>query len=283
MAGVGHRSDSGTFKQCCILKIPYGTITASLMATCGLVISTLALMHSTSITHRIFYELLHRNLLWFNDLKVVLVIFAAIIGVIIMVNVMVGFATTGKGDEMRSSGCRCCCTRGSATSCVVKFVFAINYIIYYIVFIITMSLVIGLFVCYIMSRLCNDGRYATVSTHETGFVQPNINPAENEQQIDLRQFSPLIGLRSNETNLLLFKDYRLKKLCIDYMGSLNFYVILGSIGYCLMCIGFMNYLINLSINWVRISTKQKYAELIYINGAEMTAFCEPDSIDDRRY
>ena len=63
--------------------------------------------------------------------------------------------------------------------------------------------------------------------------------------------------------------------------SLTFYVILCTSGLLLMCIGFMNYLINLSVNWVRISTKQKYAELIYINGAEMTAFGDPNH--DCRY
>lgn len=221
----------------------------------------------------------------FNDLKVVYVILTAVLGVIIVVNLLVGFATTGKSNKSRAPGCRICgCTRGTATSCVVKTVFVVNYIIYYLVLAVTLALVVALFICYIMSRLCNEGRYVTVSTHETGYIPPNINFAENNQQIDLRQFAPLMSLRPNETNLLLFQNYRLKKLCIDYMSSLTFYVILGTVGFLLMCCGFMNCLINLSVNWVRISTKQKYAELIYINGAEMTAFGDPGPvIEERRY
>jgi hypothetical protein len=271
--------------KCCILRLPYGTITATLLTICGLAISITALLQSTSITDRLFHELLHRKLFWFNDLKVVYVILTAALAVIIVVNLLVGFATTGKGDKARAPGCRVCgCSRGTATSCVVKSIFVVNYILFYLILALTLCLVVCLFICYVMSRLCNEGRYVTVSTHETGYVQPNINFAENNQQIDLRQFAPLLHLRSNETNLLLFQNYRLKKLCIDYMSSLTFYVILGSVGFLLMCAGFMNYLINLSVNWVRISTKQKYAELIYINGAEMTAFGDPGPVvEDRRY
>jgi len=140
------------------------------------------------------------------------------LSIIIVVNLLVGFATTGRGDKQRG-GCRVCgCTRGTATSCVVRSIFVLNYVIYYLIIAVTLALVIALFVCYVMSRLCNEGRYVTVSTHETGFTPLTSNVAEADQQIDLRQFAPLLHLRSNETNLLLFRDYRLKKLCIDYMS-----------------------------------------------------------------
>lgn len=68
----------------------------------------------------------------------------------------------------------------------------------------------------------------------------------------------------------------MKRLCGDYISALTFYIILCSVGMTLVCIGFVNFIINLSVNWARTSTKQKYAELMYLNGAEMTAFNDGD-------
>ena len=208
------------------------------------------------------------------------IILTTLVAVIVTVNLTIGFATTGKGDKERPSGCRsCCCGRGYATGCVVRTVFVLNYILYYLILALTLLFAVVLFCCFAVSRLCNDGRYTTVNPTEAVFLG-QVNYAENLQQIDLRQLSPLLGLRANETNLMLFRDHRLKKLCVDYMSSLLFYVLLTSIGFLLMSIGFVNYLVTLSINWVRRTTKQKYAELFYINGAEMIAFGGDDAQPD---
>ena len=208
------------------------------------------------------------------------IILTTLVAVIVTVNLTIGFATTGKGDKERPSGCRsCCCGRGYATGCVVRTVFVLNYILYYLILALTLLFAVVLFCCFDVSRLCNDGRYTTVNQTEAVFLG-QVNYAENLQQIDLRQLSPLLGLRANETNLMLFRDHRLKKLCVDYMSSLLFYVLLTSIGFLLMSIGFVNYLVTLSINWVRRTTKQKYAELFYINGAEMIAFGGDDAQPD---
>lgn len=213
-------------------------------------------------------------------MRVACIILAIVIAIIVFVNLTVGFATTGKTDKERPSSCRsCCCSRGYATGCVVKTVFVINYILYYLILALTLAFAVLLFSCFCMSRLCNEGRYTTVVPSEAVFLG-QVNYAENLQQIDLRQLSPLLALRANETQLMLFKDHRLKKLCVDYMSSLLFYVLLASIGSLLMTIGFVNFLITLSINWVRRTTKQKYAELFYINGAEMIAFGGDDVQND---
>lgn len=220
------------------------------------------------------------SLIRLSDVRVGCIILTVFVAIIVTVNLTVGFATTGKSDKERPSSCRsCCCSRGYATGCVVKTVFVINYILYYTILALTLCFAVLLFCCYCMSQLCNEGRYTTVNPTDAVFLG-QVNYAENLQQIDLRQLSPLLSLRANETNLLLFKDHRLKKLCVDYMSSLLFYVLLASIGSLLMSIGFVNFLITLSINWVRRTTKQKYAELFYINGAEMIAFGGDDIPND---
>lgn len=50
--------------RCCLLRLPYGTITASLLTICGLVIATTSLIQSTSIADRLFLELLHQKYIW---------------------------------------------------------------------------------------------------------------------------------------------------------------------------------------------------------------------------
>lgn len=195
-----------------------------------------------------------------------------------MINLTVGFATTGNDDKDRSGTC----CRGCATGCVVKTVFAINYLLFIVIFTATIIFAILLFICFITRSLCNDGRYVTFNREESVYLG-TANYAENLQQIDLRQFSPLLNMKGNETQLLLFRDHRLKKLCTDYMPGILFYVILVSLGFVLMTIGFVHFLVNLSINWVRRTTTQKYAELFYINGAEMIAFGGDDQEIGHRY
>src|SRR5947208_2036424 len=101
--------------------MPYGTITATLLSICGLVTAITAVYKATGIAERLFLELLLQQYLWLNDLRVGYIIFASVIGVVILVNLTVGFATTGTDDKERRRGCdTCCCARGSATGCVVK-------------------------------------------------------------------------------------------------------------------------------------------------------------------
>lgn len=124
-----------------------------------------------------------------------------------------------------------------------------------------------LFICYVLSALCNES--ASLSGD---IIQPTPNvPTESRLRIDLQLFGPVINLPSNETGLLDFKDVRLQKLCVDYISGLMFHSILCAIGFLLSCVGFVNYLINFSVNAAKLSTKQKFEELIYLN-SELASF-----------
>ncbi|XP_074601143.1 uncharacterized protein LOC141855130 isoform X2 [Brevipalpus obovatus] len=255
----------------CLLGIPYGTILATLMSLCGIAIVTVSLLESTAISDQLLFELLHRKFLWFNDLKVIYIILCVLLLIIVLINLLVGCMTTGRRTTNHtgggpSVGCGLC---GPATGCLVKTIFILNYILFYAIVALTLIFAIALFVCFIMSSLCTDGK--TVS-ESYGTMPPSSEVSDSNQQLNLRLFAPLLGLRANETDYLLFKDHKLKKFCIDYLSSLYLYVTLCFAGFLLLCIGFLNYLINLSVNWARVTTSQKCAELIYLNSAEMTAF-----------
>ncbi|XP_015795804.1 uncharacterized protein LOC107372151 [Tetranychus urticae] len=268
-------SSKACFKSC-LLRIPYGTVLATILALCGVAIILVSLLESTAIADRLIFELLHRKYLWFNDFKVVYIIFCAFLSAIILINLMIGCMTTGRNTSHYTGqpGCTFC---GSATSCLVKCVFIANYILFYLILALTIAFTVALFICYIMSRLCSEGR-----TYDEPNGSNHLPPSEvtdSSQQLNLKLFAPLLNIKPNETDhLLVFEGYKLKKLCVDYLSNLYLYIILCFVGFLLLCSGFLNYLINLSINWARITTSQKCAELIYLNSAEMTAFGD-DSIE----
>ena len=211
-------------------------------------------------------------------MKVWYIVLAIFIILIVTINLIIGFATTGRSgtNKGRSNApCRACgCTRASTTTFIIKSTFVINYILFYFILVLAFIVFTTLFICYVLTTLCNEGtRIIPINYQENNL---NFNLQASHHYIDLRQFSPLLSLRSNETEYLYFKDDRLKRLCGDYISALTFYIILCSVGMTLVCIGFVNFIINLSVNWARTSTKQKYAELMYLNGAEMTAFNDGD-------
>ena len=54
----------------CLLRIPYATILSTLISTCGLIIGFVALFDATYILEHFTHDLLQRDLLILNDLKV---------------------------------------------------------------------------------------------------------------------------------------------------------------------------------------------------------------------
>lgn len=180
------------------------------------------------------------------------------------------------------SSCGFC---GKLTTILLKMIFGLNYVLFLTIFILTLLGSVALFSCYIMSRLCNDGlAYSSDSissspiTSFSSSTPPTTNniaeveTADTTQSLNLKMLGPLLAVRANETSLLLFKGHRLKKLCIDYISSLYLYLILTFTGFLLLTWGFINFLINLSVNMARITTRRKCAELIYINSPEMANF-----------
>lgn len=50
--------------KCFLFRLPYGTITASLMAVCGMIVSGCSIAKATKISEKMFFDLLQRNYLW---------------------------------------------------------------------------------------------------------------------------------------------------------------------------------------------------------------------------
>ena len=52
------------FCRNCFLRLPYGTITSTLFAVSGLLISIVTILHSTNIVDRLAHDLLRRKFYW---------------------------------------------------------------------------------------------------------------------------------------------------------------------------------------------------------------------------
>ncbi|XP_074596886.1 uncharacterized protein LOC141851966 [Brevipalpus obovatus] len=265
--------------QSCFLRLPYGSILATLISVCGVVIALVSLGQSTAILDRILTELLHRKQIWHQEARWLYSSFSIMISVVVLINLLIGCMTTGRHiTSYRSPGSGSFCDK--LASILFRTIFAINYALFFIILVLTIAFAIILFSCFIMSKLCSDGHTysdpaSSVATSMGGSSTAAVHPMEisdNNNQLNLKILAPIINLKGNDTNLLIFKGHRLKKLCIDYVSSLYLYVILTFSGFMLLSCGFLNFLINLSVNWARITTRRKCAELIYINGPEMTGF-----------
>ena len=258
----------------CLLRIPYATILSTLISTCGLIIGLAALYDATTILERFTTDLLQRNYLFLNDLKIAYIFVALFIIIVIIFNLVIGFVATDqslyRATESPSNRPRnCCavsCVKSSTAVCLLQTFLAFNYIIYYILLLITIASFIALYTSYVATILCNEAPAINYNIDAHAKI-----PTEADKLLDLRQFAPVMGVRSNETELLYFKGQRFQRLCLDYVSKLNFHVILCTIGFLLACAGFVNYLINFSVNSAKLSTKQKFIELIYLN-SELSPF-----------
>lgn len=206
-----------------------------------------------------------------NDLKVFLLFVACFIAVIILINLSIGFATSSSRLNTKRSRRDCFCSRHSTTNCLIRFVFLINQLIFFLVLILLIIFCITSFVFFILTVLCTDENRTTEAllNNDKSF---DLAQSNNNQGINLQPFGSLLMFNSNETHLLLFKDNRLKILCRDYVSTLTLYNLITLLGILLLYIGFHCYLINLTVNRIRISTYKKYTELLYLNGTEMNTF-----------
>lgn len=193
------------------------------------------------------------------------------ISVVVLINLLIGCMTTGRRiTHYRSPGSGSLC--GKLTIILFRTIFIINYVLFLAILLMAIIFSIVLFTCWVMSTLCSDGHIYSTDTTTSTVTGNNHEVSDSNQQLNLKIIAPLMNLKANETNLLVFKGHRLKKLCVDYISSLYLYVLLTFSGFILLSCGFLNFLINLSVNWARITTRRKCAELIYINGPEMTSF-----------
>lgn len=188
------------------------------------------------------------------------------ISVIILVNLIIGFATSFLRFNGKPNQRMCFCSRHSTTNCLIRFVFLVNQLVFIIFFLLFLAFTLTTFSLYILKTLCNSEQIATE-------VEKTFDAAHVEHSINLQPFASIFQFSPNDTSLLLFKENRLKTFCRDYVSTLILYTLIAFLGILLLFIGFYCYSINLTVNRIRIATYRKYTELLYLsNCTEMNAF-----------
>lgn len=270
----------------CFLSLPYATITSTFLVISGMIISFISVHYLAGVFDRLSQDLFYKRYLWINELRVGLLFVGGFLAIIIITNLIIGFATSSSNLESKAGegggGCANC-TRHSTTNCLVRFVFLLNQLIFTVVLLLVLLFTLTSFVCYLLSTLCDDRSiiepsYPLTNMHESGPVSAFDQQPPNS--INLQPFAPLLLFKGNETSLLLFRDYRLKSLCRDYIGTLMLYNLISLLGVCLLYFGFHCYLINLTVNRIRLASFKKYTELLYLScGTEMNTFPHDTSYD----
>ena len=154
------------------------------------------------------------------------------------------------------------------SSLVQKILYLVNHLTLYIMFALTLIVTIIVFTFTILKSLCNEGsnvpKTMPLDPYKIGF-----NPGEIGQYLDLREFTPLINLRSNETMYLYFQNDRLKILCDDYVSTLYVYNIIFFASQILTIYTMFNIVTTYSFNISRNITKKKLQELYFLNNNEL--------------
>lgn len=204
-------------------------------------------------------------------MRVLLMFIGAFVAILMMINLIIGFATSSvkldpKGIERK----QCFCSRHSATNCLIRLIFLLNQFVHLIILILLIIFSLSAFSLYLTGTIC---------THETN---NSMNDPHNGQdskygeslqnQINLQPFSGLLFFQPRQSEMLIFRENRLKVLCRDFVPTLTLYNLITLLGLALLYIGFHSYLINLTVNRIRISTYKKYTELLYLNSTEMQIF-----------
>lgn len=203
----------------------------------------------------------------------ILLFIGCFISVIILVNLIIGFATSSlKLDAKVKNKDACFCSRHSTTNCLIRFIFLVNLIIFITVLLLLILFCIFTFVFYVLTTLCNNENGVTdpsvMNTYDRSF-----EPYHTNHVINLQPFAPMLSFSANETHLLLFKDNRLKTLCRNYVATLTLFNLIALLGIALLFFGYLCYLINLTVNRIRIATFKKYTELLFLNsGTELSTF-----------
>ncbi|KAF7488328.1 hypothetical protein SSS_00997 [Sarcoptes scabiei] len=257
----------------CFLNFPYATITSTLLVIAGLVISITSIFHLIGIVDRLSQDLFYKHLPWSNEFKVVLFFLVGFVSVIILINLIIGFATSFLRFDGKPTQKMCYCSRNSTTNCLIRFIALLNQLIFVLIFVIFILFTLITFTLYILRTLCNSVQISNELEKTFDNTTTSTEQYQQSHSINLRPFANLLELQSNETNLLVFEDIRLKTLCRDYISTLILYDLISFLGIFLLFIGFYCYSINLTVNRIRIATYKKYTELLYLsNCTEMNAF-----------
>jgi len=244
-------------------KVPYLSTIFFMLFLCGISIAIVCVLKIANIFALFGYHMFKRNYLWLKDVKIFLISFYAYTIILMIYNLVIAYRSTAIVSLNRRSRIYCL-----DSSLVQKILLVINHLTLITVFGLSMIVTVIVFVFTTLKSLCTDGanvpKTLPLDPYKIGF-----NPGEIGQLLDLREFAPLIKLRSNETMYLYLQNDSLKTFCDDYVSILYVYNLIFFGASILLFYAMLNIVLTYSFNISRNVTKKKLQELIYLNGNEL--------------
>lgn len=249
------------------LKVPYLSIIFYMLFLAGISINIFCVIKASLIFQKFSYDMFKRDYIWLRDLKIFVVAYYAYTILLMTYNLVIAFRCTGiVSVTMNYRRERIYCLDSAI---VQKILYFVNHLTLMSTFAVTLFVTLLIFIFTTLKELCTSGsnvpKMMPLDPYKIG-----ISPGELGQALDMREFVPLIGLRSNETMYLYFQNDRLKTFCDDYISMLFLFNLINFIASIITLYAMFNIVLTFGFNLSRNVTKKKLQELYYLHNSELS-------------
>lgn len=237
----------------CLSRIPYATLIATVLCCAGVGVFLGSMYRGVALSLRMFETVFKIHFYTLNDLQIIFIVVGASMAFLSLVLLLVGFLATGATREKIYRGWRA--RLGGRISCACFL--TITYILELAWLIIFAILVVCTFVCLVWWGMCNNLRHVREPSRKC---------------IDLTQFDFFFPNTTENLDLKICSEGKLKEFCKDYVeeASVMFILSLASCG--LVLLSLLHYLMCLAANYAHIKDNEKFQdlqELQYLQETEM--------------
>lgn len=201
-----------------------------------------------------------------RDLKIFVVAYYAYTILLMSYNLLIAFRCTDIVSVRMNRQQRIYCLDSAI---VQKILYFVNHLTLMTTFAVTVFITLLIFIFTTLKELCTSGsnvpKMMPLDPYKIGY-----NPGELGQALDMREFVPLIGLRSNETMYLYLQNDRLKTFCDDYISMLFLFNFINFVASLFTLYAMFNIVLTFGFNLSRNVTMKKFQELYFLNSSELS-------------
>lgn len=201
-----------------------------------------------------------------RDLKIFVIAYYAYTILLMSYNLIIAFRCTDIVSVSMNRRQRIYCLDSAI---VQKILYFVNHLTLMTTFAVTVLITLIIFIFTTLKELCTSGsnvpKMMPLDPYKIGF-----NPGELGQALDMREFVPLIGLRSNETMYLYLQNDRLKTFCDDYISMLFLFNFINFVASLITLYAMFNIVLTFAFNLSRNVTMKKFQELYFLNSSELS-------------
>lgn len=201
-----------------------------------------------------------------KDIRIGLIVFYVVTMLLICYNLIISFRITINSNDAidsplsKKKSKRIFCLDSGI---IQKITFIVNQLFMVTLFTVTMFIIVEFFVLWTLTHLCTDGSNVMRLMPQDQYKSDRL-PGQLGQFLDLREFSPILGLRMNETQFLYFENDRLKMFCDDYVSISYLYSIIFFISSIITYYSLVQLNILLSSNISKDSIRKDFQDVMFL-------------------